>query len=931
MRIADIEKITKTSISKGLGTRDAHRRIAHNGPNTLKEVRRTSAIKEFIMQFTDFMILVLIASALISGYLGELTDAMTIIAIVLLNGILGFIQERKAERTMQALKELAAPTCHVKRDGRIQQVPAREVAVGDILVFEAGDRIAADARIIEAVSLEVEESTLTGESIPVKKRALDMLPPSSQLGDRRNMVYMGTRVTRGRGQGIVVATGMATEMGKIAGLIQSIRSEETPLQRRLSELGKHLVFICLALCAVIVLLGVLRGESLLPMLLAGVTLAVAAIPEGLPAIVTICLALGVERMARRKAIMRKLASVETLGCTTVICSDKTGTLTKNEMTVTEIYLPGREIQVTGTGYDPKGEFWEGGRVIDPIDDSHLRLLLEIGVRCNNAKLARDGIVIGPSWRGSGRKGAMRDNIRIRTRSHGKGTWSIIGDPTEGALVVAGAKAGLWQEELSLSQPWLHEIPFESERKRMTVIVKGKSGPIAFVKGAPDVLLRLSGSVLVSRPGSLPKVFPLTNDRKREIADACDRLARKGLRVLGFAYRELKGEIASFEDESLIETDLIFTGVMGMEDPPRDEVKRSITLASLAGISTVIITGDHEGTARNVAQSLGILSSGQRVVTGEVLDAMSDRALDTGVESISVFARVSPHHKLRIVKSLKRKGHIVAVTGDGVNDAPAVREADIGIAMGLSGTDVTREAASMVLADDNYATIVAAIEEGRAIYDNIRKFIRYLLGCNTGELLAMILGGILGLPIPLVPAQILWMNLVTDGLPAIALGLEPKDKTTMLRPPRDPEEGIFARGLGLKILTQGAFIGLSAIAVFILELFVTGGDLTRARTATFATLVFSQLLYVFYCRSDAYVPRDLSLTSNPYLIGAVMISVSMQLVVMYIPYLQKLFYTCPLEILDWIIIFIFSGWSGALTLVAQQIKRAVVRRFSMVRV
>ncbi|MEW6226985.1 MAG: cation-translocating P-type ATPase [Bacillota bacterium] len=905
-----VASILKTSLVTGLSPREAERRLAEVGPNILERTRKASALGMLVGQFQDFMVLVLLAAAGVSVALGEVGDAVAILAIVSLNAVLGFLQEYRAERSLEALRELAAPAARVIRDGVPVEVKAKDVVPGDILVIEVGDRIPADARIIEQVALEVEESALTGESLPAAKRSCDLLPAASALGDRRNMVFMGTVVTRGRGKAVAVATGMATEIGRIAHLIQEERDEMTPLQRRLDHLGRTLVFICVALCAVVSLAGILRGEGIIEMFLSGVSLAVAAIPEGLPAVVTIALAIGVQRMGKRNAVVRKLPAVETLGCTTIICSDKTGTLTRNEMTLTEFDLDGRVIEVTGTGYAPEGQFLEMGRPLDPAHDAHLSVALRIGLYCNNARLTREG------------RAVTLDTGFARFRSRRGNRWGILGDPTEGALVVAAAKAGILRDGPGSRPRLVHEIPFDSDRKRMTAVCRNSQGLVAYVKGAPEVVLDLCSSVLAGG-----KARPMTRSEKEQILARSAKMAEKGLRVLALAYRELP-ETAGL-DARQVEANLVFAGLAGMVDPPREDVRKAINTARNAGIRTIMITGDHAGTALAVARALGLTDGSAPAVTGVELDRMDDDVLSRRAATTQVYARVSPEHKLRIVRALKAEGHIVAMTGDGVNDAPAVKEADIGIAMGTSGTDVTREAAAMVLADDNYATIVAAVEEGRAIYDNIRKFIRYLLACNAGEVLTMLVAVLVGLPLPLVPMQILWMNLVTDGLPAIALGVDPVDPEVMRRKPRRPKEGVFSRGLGVKIASQGVFIGLCTIAVFVMSLFLRA-DVTRARTVAFTTLVMAQLFYVFHCRSEYRSLVEIRLGSNLYLVGAVIVSAAMQLSVIYWPAAQEVFHTTGLDGLDWLLVLVFSGWSGILAVMARRIKRAVLRHMSVVR-
>lgn len=874
---SEIGRHLKVDPERGLSDREAKQRLVEFGLNVLKVKKGVNPAFLFLGQFKDFMVLVLMVATLISGLLGEIADAITILAIILVNAILGFVQEFKAEKSMQSLRSLTAPEATVLRNNTLRKIPASELVPGDIVMVKAGDRVPADVRWLKTTNLMLEESALTGESQPVSKVNHPLREEYIPIADRKNMGFMGTVVVGGRGIGIVIATGMKTEMGIIAGMIQDAKEEETPLQKRLAQLGKWLVTISLAVCFVVVVTGILQGESLTKMFFAGVTLAVAAIPEGLPAIVTVALAIGVQRMVKRRAIIRKLPAVETLGCVTVICADKTGTLTQNEMTVRKIYCEDRIITVSGQGYDPKGDY----QGIDVYKDKGpLRELLKCAALCNNAILTKKGIRVS---------GLFRDN---KSR-----VWKIEGDPTEGALLVAAAKAGVWREGLERKLERVAEIPFNSERKRMTVLYRDKKNLKAYVKGAPDTIL-----ALCTREMTKEGIVELTPERKKEILSINDEMASQALRVLALAERE----VAEEETEREIEKDLIFIGLMGMIDPPRISAIKAIRICRAAGIKPVMITGDHKLTAAAVARELGIFQgSNSRVVTGTELERMSDEDLREEVMDIAVFARVAPRDKLRIVRALKENEQIVAMTGDGVNDAPAIKEADIGVAMGQSGTDVAKEASAMVIADDNFATIVAAIEEGRGIYDNIRKFIRYLLSCNLGEVLVMFLGTLAGLPLPLLPIQILWVNLVTDGLPAMALGVDGTDPEIMKRKPRKPNESVFARGLGRKILMRGTMIGIGTLIVFVLGLW-SGVGLLEARTMAFTTLVFSQLFHVFDCKSESRGIFEVELFSNPYLIVAVFISATMQLSVIYLPALQAIFKTAALGFWQWGIILIVAG-------------------------
>ena len=875
----DVAKVLEVHPGKGLNLKEVRGRLEEVGKNVLAVKKGTHPVFLFLGQFKDFMVLVLLAATVVSGLLGEIADSITIMAILMINAILGFIQEFRAERSMESLRNLTAPEARVLREGMEQRIPATDVVPGDIVLLDTGDRIPADLRWIQAVNIQVEESALTGESHPVGKSIAPLMDEYTPMADRQNMGYMGTAIVNGRGAGVVVATGMETEMGVIAGMIQSVEDDETPLQKRLAELGKWLVLISFIVCAAVVVVGILRGEDFYKMFFTGVSLAVAAIPEGLPAIVTVALAVGVQRMVKRQAIIRKLPAVETLGCATVICSDKTGTLTQNEMTVRQIYSDGRKVTVSGQGYDPKGEFYGANpeKERDPLNAG-----LKIAALCNNSVLTKKGVQVAGLFRSKGKDAP----------------WGIEGDPTEGAILVAAAKAGIWREVLERKQERIGELPFDSDRKRMSVVYQTKQGRRAYVKGAPDMVLRLCQKEL-TRQG----VVDLSLERKKSIMRANDEMARHALRVLAVAEKPLSESDPL--DES-VEEDLTFVGLLGMIDPPRPSAVKAIKVCRQAGIKPVMITGDHRLTAESVAQELGIIrGSSGGVITGAELERTSDEDLSKKIMDISVFARVTPKDKLRIVRAYKKRGQVVAMTGDGVNDAPAVKEADIGIAMGKTGTDVTKEASSMVLGDDNFATIVAAVEEGRGIYDNIRKFIRYLLSCNLGEVLTMFVAVLVGLPLPLLAIQILWVNLVTDGLPAMALGVDKAEPGIMNRPPRAPGESIFARGLAKKILIRGTIIGLGTLFVFVTALFM-GVSILGARTMAFTTLVFSQLFHVFECRSEERSIFEIPLFSNLYLIGAVTISTIMQLCVVYLEPLQAIFKTTPLVGWQWVLILCVAG-------------------------
>lgn len=868
---SNIEELTQTNLNEGLTEEESLERLSEYGANELEERDSPSALLVFLEQFKDFMVVVLLAATLISGLLGEYVDAITIILIVLINGILGFVQERKAEKSLEALKELSAPKMNVLRDGVWRQIPAKEVVFGDVAKFDSGDRIGADVRLVTANGLTVEESALTGESVAVEKRPEPLAGEDLAVGDQENMVFMGTMVARGSAVGVVVGTGMNTEMGKIAGLLQSEEALQTPLQQRLEQLGKVLITASLGLTALVVIIGVLQGQDLYKMFLAGVSLAVAAIPEGLPAIVTVALALGVQRMIRKRALVRRLPSVETLGCATVICSDKTGTLTQNQMTVTRLWSGGKSWNVSGTGYEPEGDFYEDDRKIDVRDRKPLLQLLTFGMLCNNAEIT------------------MQEKKYV-----------VNGDPTEGALASAAIKAGLTREALSHEFRVIQEFPFDSERKMMTVIAESKNGDrFVVTKGAPDVLLTKTNEWLWNN-----RQERMTDQFKKRIENEVSGMAKDALRTIAIAFRPLKkDELVSSHHEA--ERNLVFIGLQGMIDPPREEVKEAIRECREAGVRPVMITGDHRLTATAIAKELDMIPAGGKVMDGKTLARMSVSELVEEIDEIYVFARVSPEHKLKIVKALQRKGHVAAMTGDGVNDAPAIKAANIGISMGKTGTDVAKEASSLILSDDNFATIRAAIEEGRNIYENIRKFIRYMLASNVGEILAMLFAMLLALPLPLVPIQILWVNLVTDGLPAMALGMDAPESDLMRRPPRPQAEGVFARGLGWKIISRGFLVGGSTITVFLIALHIAPNELRVAQTAAFSTLVMAQLIHVFDCRCENSI-FERNFIGNLYLVGAVISSVLLLLLVIYYQPLQGIFRTEPLSAAGWGLVLAFAS-------------------------
>jgi P-type Ca2+ transporter type 2C len=866
--------------ARGLSEQEAQERLQQVGLNQLSGEKKSSFFAAWVDQFKDFMVLVLLVATLISGLLGEYMDAITIITIVLLNAVLGFVQEVRAEKSLHALKQLSAPMARVLRDQQWVKIEATRLVPGDIVYLESGDRIPADVRLLRSDGLYVEESALTGESVPVDKICTRLPQADVALGDCKNMGYMGTMVVRGTGTGVVVHTGMATEMGRIAHLIESTTEMETPLQHRLEQLGKVLIVVALLLTAIVVMTGISHGHDVYKMFLAGVSLAVAAIPEGLPAIVTIALALGVQRMIKRRAIVRKLPSVETLGCATVICSDKTGTLTQNKMTVTHLWVDGKQVQVSGSGYVPEGCFTRNKREMNAGEMASLSRLLEISVLCNNASLVRK----------EEKRGLLKKQ---------QVDWEIAGDPTEGALLVAAAKAGFTANHFAKEWQRVKEYPFDSERKMMSVWLQHKSGKqVLYAKGAPDLLLRRCSHIFLQG-----KVVPLTEKLRQEVLKMNEELAGMALRNLAFAYKEMGTKLGATQGQD-VERAFTFIGLAGMIDPPREEAKAAIRTCYQAGIKTVMITGDHLATAVAIATELGITRSHGLTLSGQELAHMNEEEFRQIVNQVDVYARVSPEHKLRIVKALQREGHVVAMTGDGVNDAPAIKAADIGIAMGMTGTDVSKEASSLILVDDNFATIVSAVEEGRSIYDNIRKFISYLLASNVGEILVMFFAMLVGFPLPLVPIQILWVNLVTDGLPAMALGLDPAEENTMNRPPRNSRESIFARGVGWKVVTRGLLIGLFSLVAFAAIYVESTDDLVKAQTVAFATLVFSQLIYVFDCRSAGTIFNRYPFDNLPLLL-AVFSSVLLLLVVIYYPSLQPVFHTTALGLREWILVTVSS--------------------------
>ena len=874
-----LAKGLQTSFDRGLSDRDAQERFQRDGPNELPEAPPPSLLGLFLSQFTSVIVWVLIGAAILSGVLEDWLDAAAILAIVLFNGFLGFIQEFRAERSLASLRNMSVATARVFRDGVLRSIPARELVPGDLIHLEAGDRIPADARLIYTTNLQMQEASLTGESTPVQKRAGVIADINVPLADQTNVAFMGTLAVSGKARALVVATALRTELGKIAAMLQKATEAEraeTPLQRRLEQFGYTLLWLALGVVSVVFVLGYLRGAPAVLMLLTAVSLAVAAVPEGLPAIVTITLALGVTRMVKRHALIRRLPAVETLGSATVICSDKTGTLTKNQMTVTRLFAGDRVFEITGEGYEPLGEIRRVGReglgirreAADP-DPSHLqpalRELLKAAVLCNGATLRQE-----------------------------EGTWRIVGDPTEGALLVAAAKASLTTETLDSSYHFLGEVPFDPERKMMTIVRRTSNGPIAYVKGAPDVLLRHC-TYRLTLDGVIE---PITEAIRAAILDANAAFAHQALRVLGMAYRRLEREPDAYRAQEL-EDGLVFLGLAAMKDPLRPEAKAAVHACHDAGIQTVMITGDHKDTAVAIAEELRGVKEPIRSLSGMELDRLSEEELARTVEQVNVYARVSPEHKLRIVKAWQARGAIVAMTGDGVNDAPAIKAADIGVAMGMTGTDVTKEAADMVVTDDNFASIVAAVEEGRGIFDNIRKTIQFLLSCNVSEVLVMLCASLIGLPLPLMPIQILWMNLVTDGFPALALAVDPKSPDLMRQPSRRPEARLLDRGTFLAIGAQGVMLCAIALGAFAYSLYGLNQEVEQARTVAFTVMVITQLVHAFNCRSERLSLFHIGLWTNRPLLLAFSLSLGIQVAILTIPAAAPVFKIAPLPIEDWV--------------------------------
>ena len=870
----------------GLSSQQVEERQKTFGPNELKKEKGTSVVKLFLSQFTDVLMIILIIATLLSLAVGEATDAIIILAIIIASAALGFTQEYRSEKAVEALKRMAAPTANVLRDGKEVRIPASQLVPGDIILLYTGDKIPADARLIEAFTMKTDEAPLTGESAPVDKSNAT-LPVQTQLNDRENMIFTGTVVVYGRGKAIVTNTGMTTEFGKIAEMVQSAPQEQTPLEKRMASFGKWIGLLAVVVAISVGVVGiVVQGRDIVEMALWAISLAVAAVPEALPAIITGALAIGMYRMAKVNSIVKRLPAVETLGSTSVICSDKTGTLTKGEMTVQRVYVNDQSIKVTGIGYSPEGEFRLNDNIISPNED--LQKLLKIAILCNDSSLERDV---------------------------DEGKWVVKGDPTEGALVVAAKKAGVNKENLDKQERRIAEVPFSSERKRMTTIHELNNKKIAYMKGAPEIVLTTCNKILLNG-----KINPLTKEMKEKYYKVTESLASQALRNLGFAYKELAEGIKEFQEEN--EEGFIFVGIMSMIDPPRQEVKDAIKICKKAGIRVVMITGDHKLTATAVAKDLNLIGENVeecQVLTGEELETMTDEQLEAVVEKVVIYARVAPEHKSRIVKAWKKKDEVVAMTGDGVNDAPALKMSDIGIAMGISGTEVTKEAAAMILADDNFASIVKAVREGREIYDNIKKYLTYLLQCNIMEILVMFFA-VVSVPyiarwlspgsefeligsasIALTAVQILWINLVTDGLPAIALGVDPGDPDIMDRKPRKPKESIFSRDVKVYLTAVPTIMTVMLLLAFFSHMpWESSFQLLEARTQLFTAMVVMELTIAISARSFKYPIFKVGVFKNKYLWIAVAVSFALQLVVLYVPGLQGLFDVHTPEFIDWVV-------------------------------
>lgn len=861
-----IEKQLGVERDRGLTHQMATRRLKQYGANKLKTAEKESLWVLFMKQFQDFMVIILLAATLIAGMLGEFIDAIAIMVIVLINGCIGFFQEQKAEKSLDKLRELAAPKSRVFRDGEWQTIAAEDAAVGDITRIKTGDRVPADIRILSENSLETEESALTGESYPVEKQSASIQKEDVATQDQLNMAFKGTLVTKGNATGVIVQTGMNTAIGQIASLLDRTEKKLTPLEMRLMELGKILIYIVLILTAATVFIGIFHGQPIYDMFLAGVSLAVAVIPEGLPAIVTVALSLGVQRMIKRRAIVRKLSAVETLGCASIICTDKTGTITQNKMTVKAMYVNNQFVHVSGEGDTLDGAFTTNKGKLTGKNASNLERMLLYGTICNDA------------------------NLYVK-----KGHYVVDGDPTDGALLVAARKFGISHTENSKLKV-IKQFPFDAVNKRISVIVEDENKRrFLIAKGAPEMIVPRCDHIQENG-----RTSPVRHHD--QLLEHANQMAAQAFRTIAISVKPLQKTNVGKREE--LEKGMTFIGFYGLIDPPRKEVITAVKECKQAGIKTVMITGDHKKTAAAIAHDIGLSKGEPVIMEGHELNQMTAKDLSQIIEQVHVFARVTPEHKLKIVKAFQACGHIVAMTGDGVNDAPAVKASNIGISMGLTGTDVTKEASSLILMDDNFNTIKEAIREGRNIYENIRKFIRYLLTSNVGEIFVMLAAMLMSLPLPLIPVQILWVNLVTDGFPALALGLDTPEKNVMNEKPRSPKEGIFARGLGWKIMSRGFLIGIVSLAAFMISYQGQPDNLEYARTITFTTLVLAQLIHVFACRSDGGIFKR-NPFSNPYLIVAVLSSLSLLVVAIYVEGLQVIFQTTALSLEDWLFTIVLS--------------------------
>ena len=877
--------------TKGLDTASAKERLEKYGANELKEEKGKSFFKKLLAQFSDFLVLILIGAALVSFFIGETQDSIVIIAIVIVNAMLGLYQEGKAEKALDALKKMASPTAKVVRDGKTVEIGSRELVPGDIVILETGDIVPADLRIIDSKNLKIEEASLTGESVAVEKDSSKVLEGEVALGDRVNMAYMSTIVTYGRGKGVVVGTAADTEIGKIATMIQTYEDEATPLQKKLNQLGKILGIATILICIVVFADGLIQNRDPLEMFMVSVSLAVAAIPEGLPAIVTIVLAIGMNKMVKRNAIVKKLLAVETLGATSVICTDKTGTLTQNEMTVVKVYTNDKIIDIEGVGYEPKGDFKLGDEKISPLEDKNVQSLLLMGTLVNDAELVENG-----------------------------GQYKIVGDPTEGALVTLAAKGGIELDSLDEKYPRIQEIPFDASRKMMTTFHEGyiENKITAITKGAPDLLIQKCSHILLNG-----EVVPFTEELKKKVSDTNINFSKQALRVLAVAYKVFDKLPDNLDPEN-IEKDMIFVGLSGMIDPLRPEAKEAIKLCKKAGIDIKVITGDYKETAFAIAKDLGLVESEDEAMMGEELNKISDEELREVVKKVKVFARVSPEHKVRIVTALKENGEITAMTGDGVNDALAIKKADIGISMGITGTDVAKNTADMILTDDNFASIVSAVEEGRIIFSNIKKFVFFLLSCNIGEILLVFSSiAVFNWPIPLLPIQLLWLNLVTDSFPALALGVEKGEPDIMSHPPRNTDEAILDRKMLLGVSFQSLAIAAASLLSFWWAQNSYGSEnLALVRTIVFTTLITAELLRAYSSRSQKYTLFKIGFFSNRQMVLATLGAFALLLVVLYVPFLQDIFYTQALTFNEWKVIIPLAF----IPLIVGELSKIVLSRF-----